>query len=243
MGRPKSARDVIMEALRDHPLLSRRQLELHLHYSSAGVRYGLRQLRARKLIWQANGRQPGMRARALYTPTRAGIQELARQARVPLRDYVAQTRLSPDRFNRLVLTMERVFQLHTTFLWLSQMKSKRRVSGNNSRKQTSTPAANASTPNEAPSNANFWHAATWDVDVGKLFSTKGKAVWIPFHGAALMERGPERSPSTLLRVISAESKDERTLSEQSELTGDEAILLFCGDCLPLAAARNDMLMR
>jgi DNA-binding PadR family transcriptional regulator len=178
--------DAILKALCEHPLLSRRQLELHLHVSSAGVRYGLRELRKRGWIWQANARQPGMRARAIYAPTRAGLEEVARQAGVPFDDFAVQTRLSTERLNRLVVTLERVFQLRTLFLWLSPPKVKRSMSRNRSDKQASKPT------NVSPSAAGLWQAVAWDVEAGKLFSTKRSAVWIPFHGGAIMQREDKR---------------------------------------------------
>ncbi len=179
-------RDEILKALREHPLLSRRQLELLLHVSSAGVRYGLRELRKRGWIWQANARRPGMRARAIYAPTRAGLEELARQVGVPFSDVAAHARLSTERLNRLVVTLERVFQLRTLFLWLSPPKPNRLMSRNRSGKQVSKPT------NVSPSAAGLWQAVAWDVEVGKLFSTKRSAVWIPFHGAAIMQHKDKR---------------------------------------------------
>ncbi len=190
-GRTKSASDAILEALGDHPLLSRRQLELYLHYSSAGVRYGLRELRQRQWIWQVNARQPGIRARALYAPTSAGVQELARRMRRPYHDYVAQSRLSPARLNRLLLAVERVFQLRMTFLWLSRREPQRQKSESRLSLETNRPAAETSLSETPASGAHFWRPVTWDVEVGKLFHMKGKAVWIPFHGGALMERSCE----------------------------------------------------
>ena len=222
MGRPSRIRNAILEALRDHPLLSRRQLELYLHGSSAGVRYGLRELKQHKWIWQTNARQPAMRARAIYALTQAGIQELARQSRMSYRDYAAQNRLSADRLNRLILMQERVFQLRTLFLWLAGSQSKRalRVSsptalrkkasrthphGKGSQSAIQEHATDASARDD-----HSWQAITWDVEVGKLFSTKRSAVWIPFHGAAVMWRGPERKPNEHGKL---KPKDERTPSD------------------------------
>ncbi len=200
MGRPSRIRNAILEALRDHPLMSRRQLELYLHGSSAGVRYGLRELRKHQWIWQANARQPAMRARAIYALTQAGIRELARQSRMSYHDYLMRYRLSPDRLDRLVLMQERVFQLRTLFLWLTESPSKRalhsassispskkasRVNANNIASQS---ARRESTSEGAALESQYWRAITWDVEVGKLFSTKRSAVWIPFHGAAVMRR-------------------------------------------------------
>ena len=200
MGRPSLIRNALLEALRDHPFLSRRQLELYLHCSSAGVRYGLRELRKHKWIWQANARQPAMRARAIYALTQAGIQELARQARTSYHDYLMRYRLSPDRLNRLVLMQERVFQSRTLFLWLAGSPSKhalnsatsnlpsKKASPANAHQKANPPARRESTSDGSSPESQFWQAITWDVEVGKLFSTKRSAVWIPFHGAAVMRR-------------------------------------------------------
>lgn len=200
MGRPSRIRNAILEALRDHPFLSRRQLELYLHGSSAGVRYGLREIRKHQWIWQANARQPSMRARAIYALTQAGIQELARQSRTSYRDYLVRYRLSPDRLDRLVLMQERVFQVRTLFLWLAGSPPKRALKSVNSNlpsekashanpHQKANPSAKREgTSDGASPESPFWQAITWDVEVGKLFSTKRSAVWIPFHGAAVMRR-------------------------------------------------------
>jgi DNA-binding PadR family transcriptional regulator len=200
MGRPSRIRNAILEALRDHPLMSRRQLELYLHGSSAGVRYGLRELKKHQWIWQTNARQPAMRARAIYALTQAGIQELARQSRTSYHEYLVRYRLSPDRLNRLVLMQERVFQLRTLFLWLAGSQTKRtpNLAGSHSSRKKASHAnphqkAGQSTGRESASNgaapeSQFWQVLTWDVEVGKLFSTKRSAVWIPFHGAAVMRR-------------------------------------------------------
>ena len=217
MGRPSLIRNALLEALRDHPFLSRRQLELYLHCSSAGVRYGLRELKKRKWIRQANARQPGLRARAIYAVRQAGIQELARQSKMSYRDYAAQNRLSVDRLNRLVLMQERVFQLRTLFLWLAGSQSKpalrlasptasrRKASRANSHEKGSPSTIQENATDAAARDDPSWQAVTWDVEVGKLFSTKRSAVWIPFHGAAVMWRSPERTPNEHSKY---KSKDE-----------------------------------
>lgn len=201
MGRPSRIRNAILEALRDHPLMSRRQLELYLHGSSAGVRYGLREIRKHHWIWQANARQPAMRARAIYALTQAGIQEMARQSRTSYHDYLVRYRLSPDRLDRLVLMQERVFQLRTLFLWLAGSPSKhalnsassnsppKKASPTNPHQKSNPSARRESTSDGSSPESHAWHAITWDVEVGKLFSTKRSAVWIPFHGAVVMRRG------------------------------------------------------
>jgi len=165
VGNASPIRNEILQALRDHLFLSRRQLELYLGYPERTTRQGLRELQIRKWVWRTNARQPWMHARCLYAPTQAGIEALAQKANTPLAEYSLRTGFNPTRLERLVLTMERVFQLRTFFLWLMSAKS---------------------------SEPWCWRAIQWDVEVAKLFSAKGKGVWIPFHGAALMQRGAVR---------------------------------------------------
>jgi hypothetical protein len=175
VGNAWPIRNDILAVLHDHPFLSRRQIELLLGSPERTVRQGLRELKARKRVWQTNARQPCMHARCLYAPTKAGSEALARQSTTPLAEYCSRAGFSEARLDRLVLTIERVFQLRTFFLWLASGKSE----------------------------SWRWRAIQWDVEVGKLFSAKGRAAWIPFHGAALMQRGPdgrpERGSSALLR--------------------------------------------
>jgi hypothetical protein len=144
-------------------------------------------LELRKLIWQANARQETIHTRCIYAPTKTGIEVLANNANTPLEEFRRRNGFTSGRLARLVLMMERVFQLRTFMLWLSTA----------SRKQANN------------SESWRWRAIEWDVEVGKLFSAKGRAAWIPFHGAALMQRGPERIPSPSLKANSAESKDGR----------------------------------
>jgi hypothetical protein len=142
-----------------------------------------------------------MHTRSLFALTRAGIAELARRADRPRAEYAAQTRLCPERLERIVLTMERVFQLRTFFLWLSRPNDEppARRGGRSAKAKHSH---GVQPKMDVPKNAAIhWRATTWDVEVGKMFNAKGNAVWLPFHGAALMQRGPERS--------GRESKDDR----------------------------------
>jgi len=212
VGNAKPIRDDILEALCDHPLLSRRQLELYLGCPGRTARQGLLELKARDWVRRSDARQPWMHTRSLFSLTKAGAEELARRASIPLAEYCAQTGLASERLGRIVLTIERVFQLRTFFLWLAPPGTALANSQPRSRNAPGKSSARASPSrqNTARDPAGWrWRALKWDVEVGKLFSAKGRAVWIPFHGAALMQRGPERSPSTLLRVNSAESKDGR----------------------------------
>jgi len=148
-----------LEALRDHPFLSRRQLELYLGCSGRTARRYLRELSQRGWIRRVNAHQPWMHTRSLATLTPAGIESLARDAGIPTDASVRQPAVQPARLDHLALLMERVFQLRTVFLWLQR-----------------------------PATAWNWQASTWDVEVEKLFSPKNKTFSIPFHGAALLQR-------------------------------------------------------
>jgi DNA-binding IclR family transcriptional regulator len=176
VGNAKPIRDDILEAMSEHPLLSRRQLELYLGRPERTVRQGLLELKARGWVQRLDARQPWMHTRSLFSLTQAGAEELARRANVPLAEYGAQTGLASERLGRLVLTIERVFQLRTFFLWLAP---------------PGTAYANSQPKARIASESEQWRAVRWDVEVGKLFSAKGRAVWIPFHGAALMRRDLE----------------------------------------------------
>lgn len=181
MGNALPIRNEILRVLRDHPFLSRRQLELYLGYPERTARHGLRELQIRKWVWRTNARQPWMHARCLYAPTQAGVQALAQKANTSLAEFSFRTGFNTARLERLVLTIERIFQLRTFFLWLTSAKS---------------------------SESWCWRAIQWDVEVAKLFSAKGKGTWIPFHGAALMQRGTARSSEPgLSQSKDMESKD------------------------------------
>lgn len=177
MENAKRIRDDILEAVRDHPFLSRRQLELYLGRPGRTVRKGLAELKTRNWVWQANARQPDIHTRSLFALTKEGIEELAQRMNIPPREFGAQIGYHAERLGRIVLTMERVFQLRTFFLWLAGPET-----GSKREKQKR--------PNA--SEDWRWRATAWDVEVGKLFSAKGRGVWIPFHGAALMQRGDNR---------------------------------------------------
>jgi len=148
-----------LEALRDHPFLSRRQLELYLGCSGRTARRYLLDLAQRGWIQRVNGHQPWMHTRSLATLTPTGIEALARDAGIPADVSARQTTAWQARLDHLALLLERVFQLRTVFLWLQR-----------------------------PATAWNWRAFTWDVEVEKLFSAKNKTFSIPFHGAALLRR-------------------------------------------------------
>jgi len=153
--------DRILKALRDHPLLSRRQLELQLNRPARSVRLGLAELAEQKLIVRYNGKQPGLHTRSLFALSPPGVAHLAQLDYKLVNEFVREYGLHPARMERLILNLERVFQLRTLFFWLTRGK--------------------------------VWRSLTWDVEVGKFFSVKHSAFWIPFHAAALMQRQPTES--------------------------------------------------
>ncbi|MCL4529052.1 MAG: replication-relaxation family protein [Chloroflexi bacterium] len=160
----------ILEALCDHPLLSRRQLELYLGRSGRTTREFLRDLRQRGLVQQVNAHEPRLTARSLQMPTQAAIAILAQGVQSPITAYSRQRGLNQARLDQLISLTERVFQVRTVLLWLQRPKGKWN-----------------------------WKPKVWDVEVEKRFYAGGKSFSIPFHGAALFERNPEKSE--------AESKD------------------------------------
>lgn len=213
MRNAKPIREDILEALNEHPLLSRRQLELYLGCPGRTVRQGLLELKARGWVQRSNARQPWMHTRSLFSLTQAGAEELARRANVPLAKYCSQTGLTSERLGRIMLTIERVFQLRTFFLWLAPPGTARANSQPKARMASAKSSARTRPSRRETLNdphSEQWRAIRWDVQVGKLFSAKGRAVWIPFHGAALMQRGPECSPSASLRVDSASSRETQS---------------------------------
>ena len=180
MGNLSPARDAILRALCEHPFLTRRHLELYLGFPERTVRHGLRELQTRKWVWRANARRPWMHARCLYAPTTSGIQAVSQNIDSPQVMNELRVGLSPARLDRLVLSMERVFQMHTIFLWLMSKQK---------------------------TEAHRWRAVRWDVEVAKLFSVKGRGAWIPFHGAAIMQRG--------LRSDSAQGVSEKMVTQDA----------------------------
>lgn len=113
-------RDRVLQALCVHPLLSRRQLELYLTCPKRTAQWVLEELREQGWVQRYNTRQPDLHTRSLFAPTGEGIAEMARQAGVSASDYVRQTGVYPARLERLLVMMERAFQMRTIFLWLSR---------------------------------------------------------------------------------------------------------------------------
>ena len=149
----------LLQALRDHPFLSRRQLELYLHMNLRTIRLYAQDLQLRGWLQRHNASQPWMNTRSLFSLTPKGIEEIARRSGVSAGDLVRQAGLSMPRLERLIVMMERAFQVRTFLLWLRQVKP-----------------------------GWEWSVAHWDVEVGKLFKAKEKAFQVPFHGAAVMAR-------------------------------------------------------
>ena len=148
-----------LQALRDHPFLSRRQLELCLRRPLRTIRYHLQCLRERGLVQQHNARQPWMYARSLYSLTPNGVEQVAKLADRTAPDVSRQMSLDRPRLEQLLVMMERVFQVRTFLLWLQQNK-----------------------PHWE------WSMPFWDVEVDKLFGVGDKSFKVPFHGAAIMVR-------------------------------------------------------
>jgi hypothetical protein len=182
MGNKSPVRNDVLRALCEHPLLTRRQLELYLGFSERTVRHGLRELQTRKWVWRTNARQPRLRARCLYAPTSAGIETMVKKLDSPSAGNALRAGLTPARLDRLILTMERTFQLQTIFLWLMSTHK---------------------------TESYRWRAVQWDVEVTKFFSAKGRGVWIPFHGAAILQRGSRWNSQQGVQIEHTESQDAR----------------------------------
>ncbi|MCL4488339.1 MAG: hypothetical protein M1132_01035 [Chloroflexi bacterium] len=149
----------LLKALRDHPFLSRRQLELYLHINLRTIRLYAQDLKERGWIQRHNASQPWMNTRSLFSLTPKGVEEVARRSGLATDNMIRQAGLSMPRLERLIVMMERAFQVRTFLLWLQQTKPEWE-----------------------------WSITHWDVEVGKLFEAKGKAFQVPFHGAAIMRR-------------------------------------------------------
>ena len=153
----------VFQVLRDHPFLSRRQLELNLQRSYRMIRLNLKSLGKHGWVHRHNARQPWMRTRSLFSLTEGGVARAAKNARMREDDYVRQVGLDLPRLEQLLVMMERVFQVRTFLLWLQQKK------------------------------ANWdWAMPYWDVEVDKLFDTGDESFKVPFHGAGIMRRADGR---------------------------------------------------
>ena len=160
-----------------------------------------------------------MFTRAVYAPNLAGLDEAARQMGIETFEFSRHKSLHSARLERLALTMRRVFQLRTLLLWLARP----------------TAASSSETKGANPN----WRPIAWDVEVARFFSTKERAEWIPFHGAAIFSQvvqspRPETRwiPTVIeldLRLVAVEAErnrfaqfvaaqdDARFLSRETEL--------------------------
>lgn len=163
----------VLMALCDEPFLSRRQLELELGCSDGWSRRGIARLVKQGLIRRYDAHQPWMHTRSLFAPTNAGVDEAARQVGMDALDFRREKSLHSARLERLAVTMGRVFQLRTLFLWLAR--------------------PTAPLKGDAQSSIGNWQAVTWEVEVARFFSIKERAFWIPFHGAAIFRRASQPS--------------------------------------------------
>lgn len=107
----------ILQTLSDHPLLSRRQIELACQMSVRKTQEHLADLQQRGWVTQYNAHQPWLYARALYTLTQAGNEMLVAQGQAS--SSVAMTRLP-----HLIVRMERVFKTRNLFLWLANVSAR-----------------------------------------------------------------------------------------------------------------------
>ncbi len=103
----------VLQTLSQHPLLSRRQLELACDLSVRKAQEHLAFLRRQGWVTEYSARQPLLYARALYALTPAGNGILESQGK-------AISSLSVTRLAHLIVRMERVFQTRNLFLWLAQ---------------------------------------------------------------------------------------------------------------------------
>lgn len=161
---PEKAR--LLRALSEHPFLSRRQMELLLQIPMRTTRHYLRDLVGRGWIQRHNARQPWMHARSLLSLTEQGIAQIAAMEGILPEELEGHLGLRPERYERLLALMERVFQVRTFLLWLQQ-----------------------------PSTTWRWSMVHWDVEIAKLFNVKNKGLLVPFHGGAVLARRIEKTES------------------------------------------------
>jgi len=195
-NRRRPIHDRVLSALCEHPLSSRRHVELFLGCSDGWSRRGLARLLKRGLVKRYDAHQPWVYTRALYAPTPAGLEEAARQVGMDAFDFSRYKGLHSARLERMALTMRRVFQLRTMLLWLARPSTASRGAAN---------GANA-----------IWRPMAWDVEVAQFFSTKERSDWIPFHGAALFARtlGGENPETRWIPAVI--ELDQRLVSVEAE---------------------------
>lgn len=153
----------VLDALRDHPFLSARQLKLYLDWPLRTTRHYLQKLKQRGWVMRRNARQPWLHARSLHALAAPGIAEMAARLHLSPERFAQRAGVDPQRLARLELMMERVFQVRTFLLWLRR----------------TGPGWD-------------WSTHQWDVEVSKLFHARGKAFRLPFHGGAIMSRPDAR---------------------------------------------------
>ncbi len=153
----------VLQALRDHPYLSARQLKLYLDLPLRTTRYHLQKLKQRGWVQRTNAKQPWLHARALHVLAPAAVAEVAEHTRMTPEHFAARAGLDAQRLGRLQIMMERVFQVRTFLLWLRQTRP-----------------------------GWEWTTHQWDVELGKIFRARDKAFRLPFHGAAIMSRPDSR---------------------------------------------------
>ncbi len=108
----------VLECLRDDPFLSSDQLALLLGWKKRTLQWHLERARRAAHVRRYAGRQPGIRARALYALTRAGLKRLACLEGISLEEYLESNQYHTSRLDRLALVLERAFQVRSLLLHL-----------------------------------------------------------------------------------------------------------------------------
>ncbi len=116
---PRPKRTIqLLETLRDHPLLSREQLQITLGWHKRTVQWHLEKLLKAKYVCLVNGRQPDVSPRSLYVLTRTGLERLALNMGLSLALFVETYRYHVARLERLILVLDRVYLVRSFLLWL-----------------------------------------------------------------------------------------------------------------------------
>lgn len=177
----------VLQALRDHPYLSARQLKLFLDWPLRTTRHHLQRLKQRGWVQRNNAKQPWLHARALHALAPSAIADLAAHTRMTPMHFAVRAGLDPQRLARLSIMMERVFQVRTFLLWLRRSRP-----------------------------GWEWTTHQWDVELGKIFRARDRAFRLTFHGAAIMSRPDSRWAFVVvewdLRRVPVEKDRERLVN-------------------------------
>ncbi len=111
----------ILEILREHPFLSREQLQMILGWRKRTLQWHLEKLRGFNLVRMVNGRLPEIRTRSLWVLTREGLERLAGD-HISLESYLEKHCYHRSRLERLVLVLDRVYLVRSFLLQLKNAK-------------------------------------------------------------------------------------------------------------------------